>query len=108
VNDKTTDRIKTIVESSANNTSAPGGSLEQKIGEFYRIGMDNSTRDKQRLDPIKDKLRQIDNISNAFDVQTVSTQMLDNGINPLFSMRAEPDEKNSKVIIVSLVQGVWV
>jgi putative endopeptidase len=31
--------------------------------------------------------------------------MLDNGINPLFAMRAEPDEKNSKVIIVSLVQG---
>ena len=105
VNDRTTDRIKTIVESAANNTSAPEGSPEQKIGEFYRVGMDNATRDKQRLDPIKDKLRQIDNISNASDVQAVSTQMLDNGINPLFSMRAVPDKKNSKVIIVSLVQG---
>jgi putative endopeptidase len=105
VNDRTEDRIKTIVESAANNTSAPEGCPEQKIGEFYRVGMDNATRDKQRLDPIKDKLRQIDSISNASDVQAVSTQMLDNGINPLFSMRAVPDKKNSKVIIVSLVQG---
>ncbi len=105
VGDRTEDRIKEIVESAANNTSAPEGSLEQKIGEFYRVGMDNATRDKQRLDPIKDKLMLIDTISNSSDVQAVSTQMLDYGINPLFSMRAVPDKKNSKVIIVSLVQG---
>jgi putative endopeptidase len=105
VADRTEDRIKTIVESAANNTSAPEGSLEQKVGEFYRVGMDNTTRDKQRLDPIRDKLNMIDNISSTSDVQAVSTQMLDNGINPLFSMRAVPDKKNSKVIIISLVQG---
>ncbi len=105
VADITEDRIKTIVESAANNTSAPEGSLDQKIGEFYRMGMDNATRDKQRLDPIKDELKLIDNISNASDVQAVSTQMLDNGINPLFSMQTLPDKKNSKVIIISLAQG---
>ncbi len=105
VSDRTKYRIKEIVESAANNTSAPEGSIEQKIGEFYRVGMDNATRDKQRLDPIKDKLRQIDTISNISDVQAVSTQMLDDGINPLFSIRAVPDKKNSKVITVSLVQG---
>ena len=105
VADRTNDRIKTIVENAANNTSAPEGSLEQKIGEFYRVGIDNATRDKQRLDPIRGKLKLIDNISNTSDVQAVSTQMLDNGINPLFSMRAVPDKKNNKVIIISLVQG---
>ncbi len=105
VNDRTNDLIKTIVESAANNTSAPEGSLEQKLGVFYRVGMDNATRDKQRLDPIKGKLRQIDNISNVSDVQAVSTQMMEYGINPLFSMRSVPDKKNSQVVIVSLVQG---
>jgi putative endopeptidase len=105
VSDRTADCVKTIVENAANNTSAPEGSLEQKIGEFYRVGTDNVTRDKQRLDPIRDKLKLINNISNASDVQTVSTQMMDYGINPLFSMRAVPDKKNSKVTIISLVQG---
>ena len=103
--DRTYDRVKTIVESAANNTSAPEGSLEQKIGEFYRVGMDTATLEKQRLDPIKDKLKLIDNISNTSDVQAVSTQMMDYGMDPFFSMYAAPDKKNSKVMIATLTQG---
>lgn len=105
VDDKTYDRVKGIVESAANNTSAPEGSLDQKIGEFYRVGMNNSTLEKQRLDPIKDKLRMIDNISNISDVQAASTQMMDYGMDPFFSMYAAPDKKNSKVMIATLTQG---
>ena len=77
VEDRTYDRVKEIVEGAANNTSAPKESLEQKIGEFYIIGMDTATLEKQRLDPIKDELKMIDNISNTSDVQAVSMQMMD-------------------------------
>ena len=105
VKDRTYDRIKGIVESAANNTSAPEGSLDQKIGEFYSVGMDNTTLEKQRLDPIKDKLKMIDNISNNSDVQTVSTQMMNYGMNPFFSIYADADAKNSKVMIATLSQG---
>jgi putative endopeptidase len=105
VKDKTDDRIKGIVESTANNTSASEGSLEQKIGEFYRVGMDTVTLEKQRLDPIKDELKLMDNISNISDVQAVSTQMMDYGMDPFFSMYADADEKNSKVMIATLAQG---
>ena len=76
VDDRTYDRIKKIVESAANNISAPKGSLEQKIGKFYFVGMDNTTLEKQLLDPIKDELKMIDNISNASDVQAVSMHNL--------------------------------
>jgi putative endopeptidase len=79
--------------------------FEQKIGEFYCVGMDNATLEKQRLDPIKDKLKLIDNISNTSDIQTVSTQMMDYGMDPFFSMYAAPDDKNSKVMIAALTQG---
>ena len=105
VADRNYDRVKTIVESTANNTSAPEGSLEQKIGEFYRMGMDNATLEKQRLDPIKDELKMIDNIFNTSDVQAVSTQMMDYGMDPFFSMYAAPDKKNSTVMIGTLTQG---
>ena len=105
VEDRTSDRVKRIVEDAANNTSAPEGSLEQKIGEFYRVGMDNTTLEKQRLDPIKDELRMIDNISSTSDIQAVSTQMMDYGMDPFFSMYAVPDKKNSKVMIATLTQG---
>ncbi len=105
VDDRTYDSVKTIVGSAANNTSAPKGSLDQKIGEFYRVGMNNSTLEKQRLDPIKDELKMIDNISNSSEVQAVSTQMMDYGMDPFFSMYAAPDKKNSKVMIATLTQG---
>jgi putative endopeptidase len=58
IGDRTYDRIKEIVENAARNTSAPRGSIDQKIGEFYLMGMDNATLEKQRLDPIKDELKQ--------------------------------------------------
>jgi putative endopeptidase len=105
VEDRTYDRVKRIVESAANNTSALEGSLEQKIGDFYRVGMDNATLEKQRLDPIKDELKMIDNISNTSDIQAVSTQMMDYGMDPFFSIYAAPDKKNSKVMIATLTQG---
>ena len=105
VDDRTYDRVKKIVDSAANNTSAPEGSLDQKIGEFYRVGMDNATLEKQRLDPIKDKLNMIDNISNTSEVQAVSTQMMDYGMDPFFSMYAAPDKKNSRVMIATITQG---
>ena len=69
------------------------------------MGMDNATLEKQRLDPIKDELKLIDSISNASDVQAVSTHMMDYGIDPFFSMYAAPDKKNSKVMIATLTQG---
>lgn len=105
VDDRTYDNVKSIVDSAANNTSAPDGSLEQKIGEFYRVGMDNATLERQRLEPIKDDLNMIDNISNTSDVQTVSTKMMDYGMDPFFSMYAAPDKKNSKVMIATITQG---
>ena len=105
VGDITYDRVKRIVENAANNTSVPEGSLDQKIGEFYRVGMNNSTLEKQRLAPIKGELKMIDNISNTSDVQAVSTQMMDYGMDPFFSMYAAPDKKNSKVMIATLTQG---
>ena len=67
--------------------------------------MDNTTLEEQRLDPIKAELKMIDNISSTSDIQTVSTQMMDYGMNPFFSMYAAPDKKNSKVMIATLTQG---
>jgi len=105
VKDRNYDYVKEIVESAANNTSAPEGSLEWKIGEFYRMGMDDVTLERQGLDPIRNELEMIDNISNKSDLQAVSTQMMDYGMDPLFSIYAVPDKKNSKVMIATLTQG---
>ncbi|MGB9929801.1 MAG: M13 family metallopeptidase [Methanosarcina sp.] len=104
VTDRNYEYIKEIVTSAANNTSAPEGSDEQKIGEFYRVGMDTAALEKQGLDPIKSQLDMIDNISSSSDLQAVSTQMLEFGINPFFSLTATPDKRDSKIMIATLSQ----
>src|ERR1035437_516840 len=103
--DRTYDRVKIIVESAANNTSAPKESREQKMGKFYFMGMDTATLEKQHIDPIKDELKMIDNIANISDVQSVSIKMMNCGIDPFFSMYAEPNKKNSTVMIATLTHG---
>ncbi len=105
VEDRNYDLVRGIVESAANNISAAEGSIDQMIGEFYSMGMDNATLEKQRLDPIKAELKLIDNISNIREVQAVSTQMMDYGLDPFFSMYAAPDKKNSKIMIATITQG---
>ena len=105
VTDRNYDLVRGIVESAANNTTAAKGSLDQKIGEFYRMGMDNATLETQRLAPIKGMLKTIDNITNITDVLAVSTQMMDLGMDPFFSIYVAPDKKNSKIMIATLTQG---
>ncbi|HWQ20210.1 MAG TPA: M13-type metalloendopeptidase [Methanotrichaceae archaeon] len=105
VADETYERVKGIVTSAANNTTAPIGSLEQKIGEFYRVGMDNATIERQRLESIRAELKRIDEVSNISDVQAVSTHMLSLGIGPFFDLYASPDSKNSRIMIATLSQG---
>lgn len=105
VKDRNYERVRDIVESAANNSSTPEGSLEQKIGDFYRMGTDSKALARQQLDTIKPELKMVDNISSVSDIQTVSTQLMDYGIDPFFFIYAAPDKKNSELVIANLTQG---
>ncbi len=106
VDDRTKERVRMLVEQAANNTSAESGSIQQKIGLFYRTGLDTATIDGQGLMPLQDELGQIDNITTTADVQRVSDQLLSYYIiDPLFSFYAAPDSKNSQIMIACLYQS---
>ncbi|MGB9927857.1 MAG: M13 family metallopeptidase [Methanosarcina sp.] len=105
VKDRNYERVRDIVESATNNSSAPEGSLEQKIGDFYRMGTDSKALARQQLDTIKPELKMIENVSSMSEIQTVSTQLMDYGIDPLFFIYAAPDKKNSELVIANLAQG---
>lgn len=105
VDDRTKERVRMLVELAANNTSAEYDSVQQKIGLFYRLGLDKITIDRQGLSPLQEDLAQIDDITTAADVQRVSAHLLSYYIvDPFFSFYAAPDRKNSKIMIASLSQ----
>lgn len=106
VEDKTDEQVRKLVELASNNTSAKVGSLDWKIGRFYSIGMDTDSINRQGIEPLQRELKLIDNMTTAADVQRVSAQLLSYYIiDPLFSLYASPDSKNSKVMIATIYQS---
>ncbi len=79
--------------------------IDQKIGDFYAACMDETTINKQGLEPLKPDLDRIAAISakNALLSELVRLHRI--GVNVLFNFSAGPDFKNSKMNIAQASQG---
>jgi putative endopeptidase len=106
LSDESDERVRALIEEAANNTSAKEGSLEQKIGDFYRSGMDIANIEKVGISPLQKGFSQIDNISSISDVQNVSAFLQANyAVRTFFILDAETDPKNSQIMMATLRQG---
>ncbi|MGE5682039.1 MAG: M13 family peptidase, partial [Bacillota bacterium] len=96
--------LKQILEKSAERNAAKG-SIAQKLGTFYKVGMDSAKIEKDGFKPINPVLIKIGTINSkqglydmlAFFHQRIGT--------PFFNLFAEADAENSKMIIGWLYQG---
>ena len=104
VQEETYTRLRKISEESAKN---PGksGSNEQRIGDFWSVGMDSTTIEKQGITPIKPDLDRISAIkdSEGFinEIATQHTYL----VAPLMGLYVFQDEKNSEEQALHLYQG---
>ncbi|GAA0720781.1 M13 family metallopeptidase [Dokdonella soli] len=95
-----------IAEAAARDASkAKAGSVEQKIGWFYRSGMAEGTVEKAAYSPIKAELAKIDALKSSADIAGYINDSFSRGQNGLFSMSAGADFKNSKIQIAYAFQG---
>ena len=106
-------QLRRISEAVAAKT-APRGSAEQLIGDFYATGMDEATINKQGLAPLQPELDRINRIASIGDVMDVvallhrRTMLIDGFLGQqrvLFTARVEQDETDSRRWIYSLAQG---
>ena len=96
-------------------SSAPRGSVEQLIGDFWIAAMDSSAINRQGLAPLQPDLERIDAIRSTGDVIDVvailhrRNFLLEPGFfvgsRTLFSAAVEQDERSSSRRIFSLSQG---
>ncbi len=84
---------------------AAKGSTTQKIGSFWRSGMDSIAIEKVGLSPLKEDIKKIDAIASADDVIAVGTTLQTKGIGCMFAAYTGQDDKNSEVIAVQFGQG---
>ena len=93
----------TSVEAAKANAAA--GSNQQKIGDFWAVGIDSVKADKLGYTPIKPELDRIAAIKTAADVPAVIAHEIRLGVRALIGPRVNQDEKNSDKMALYFYQS---
>ncbi|MHC9539286.1 MAG: M13 family metallopeptidase [Vulcanimicrobiota bacterium] len=105
VRQSTREALRKIAESLASRSDLARGCNEQKVGDFYRSGMDVEAINRCSLKAVADELKRIDSIRTTKDVQAAAAYLQSEGIQSFFEIYSEPDPRNSSIITTRLVQG---
>jgi putative endopeptidase len=84
---------------------AVAGTIQQKIGDFYASGMDQSEIEKAGYTPIKDDLKRVDGLRNPDDIAELVRDYAARGDALLFDFERGADFKNSTMTIGFANQG---
>jgi putative endopeptidase len=101
---RTKNNIHTILLDAEKNT-APAGSIQQKVGDFFASGMDSATIEKLGYTPIQPALNDISTLKNAADIIHYAAHAHTRGSGMLFDFGVYPDDKNSMATIAVFSQG---
>jgi putative endopeptidase len=94
-----------ILEQAAADRSAPEGSDEQKIGDFYASCMNTAEIEKQGIQLLDPELKRIAAIGTLPEVEAEVARLQGMGVNALFFLRSDQDDKNSTQVIAIAGQG---
>jgi putative endopeptidase len=97
--------LRDILERLAADRSAPEGSEERKLGDFYGSCMDEAAIEAKGLSPIEPELARIDGISSVAALRAEVGRLQSQGVNALFAFGSEEDRKNSSQVIAAAIQG---
>jgi putative endopeptidase len=101
---ETSMKVQTLLEELANGKFELG-TIEQKIGDFYAMGMDSAKIEEQGLTPLKPEFEKIASISTMEDVQAQIVHFHVYDFNSVFNFFGYIDIKNSGMNIAHLYQG---
>lgn len=103
--DNTQENIRQILVSAAGNRNAAPGSLEQKAGDFYFSGMNESSINANGYAPLKPLLSRINAIQTNTALRTEIARLHLIGVSALFNFGSMQDFANSDKVIAAIVQG---
>ncbi|WP_114238665.1 M13 family metallopeptidase [Dyella sp. C9] len=104
VQDELYAKLRTISENAAKQ-NASQGSDEQKVGDFWSIGMDEALANRLGISPLKDELARIDAARDLNGVLDEAFALQPLGVDAFFDFAVAQDEKASDVMAVHLAQG---
>ena len=105
LNESNRDNLKVILEAAAKNSSAPKGSVDQKIGDYYAACMDETAIEATGLKPLAPELEKINRISNPASLRRAILGLQGYGADVLFRLNSAQDFRNSSEVIGEIDQG---
>lgn len=94
-----------LLNEAANNKNVAKGSAEQKVGDFYRTGMDSNAIEKAGITPANEVLARIDAVTDVNGLLKEIAKEHTQGVGPLFGFYVSPDDKNVTNQICQFWQG---
>ena len=85
--------------------NAVPGSNQQKIGDFWAVGIDSVRADKLSVQPIQPELDRIATMKTVAEVPGVIAHEIPLGVNALLGVEVAQDDKNSDKMAVHLWQA---
>lgn len=99
-----TKQLQELITEIATTEHAPG-SIDQKIGDLYKIAMDSVKLNKDGAAPILPLLQKIAAVKSSADVMPMMAELVNEGIGSYFGFGVSADEKNSSMNIFQIGQG---
>ena len=96
--------LKSLCEEAAANPGAKG-SVKQKVGDLYALGMDSAAIEKQGIAPLKPYLDEIDKIKNYADLMAYIIKEYAEGDGSVFRFGGSTDAKNSTAFVPHIGAG---
>src|SRR5437667_2752265 len=96
--------LKGILEAAAARTHEPG-SVEQKVGDFFKSAMDTAAVDAAGLKPVEADLARVAAIASTPELARSLAALHDRGIDGLFRVLVRADQKKSEVNALYAYQG---
>jgi putative endopeptidase len=96
--------LKGILEAAAARPHPPG-SVEQKVGDFFRSAMDTAAIDAAGLAPLQAELARLDAVASIADLARALAHLHDSGAGGFFYIGVDADEKKSDINALYAYQG---
>lgn len=102
--DNNLEQIRSLIEE-LKATPQPDGSVGQKIGTLFALGMDSVKLNEDGFGPIKEQLAEINRLGTKDEFTKMVALFHKEGMTPYFALYVGADEKNSSMNIVQLYQA---
>ena len=98
------ERINKILTELSGKTSARG-SVEQKLGDFYKLAMDSTRRNREGVAPVMPLINEIEKAKTAYALRRIQLKYAPFGYGVPYGTYFGADEKNAKMNILNVYQG---